>query len=261
MRIQALLALAAALAFLAPATAFPEVLPSRYSPLIVVPGKVCGTGAPPIALGSVAGVGFSTDFDAGVPGYVLSTSSTNYWHVTGFAGQGVDVGHSGAKRLYYGVERPQGGSFNFGRTYGAITFTQPIAIPKTGETFITWLEKWEVEWGGFGLYDVMAVQLVTSPTASFVTGFPIPAQTICISDPVDPQTQGMDPGTGIPSCSPNIGSPCGHPPLWGPRYAAVPDKYEGQTLYLRFQFDAMDSLYNDFLGWMLDDVNVLTPGA
>lgn len=267
MRNQVLLAVACVASLAMTATAIPELKAlDRYGRVIVAPSKVCGLGAPPLALDLPVGTLFSTDFDASDPAKVLTASSTNYWHVTAFAGQGVDAGHGGPNRLYYGVERPQGGSFNFGTTKGAVTFTQPIAIPATGETLITWSEKWEVEWGGFGLYDAMGVQLVASPLEAYasaggpVSG-PINTKTLCLSDPLDPVGQDTDPGTGIPSCSPNIFTPCVSPPAWGLRHEFVTDSYKGKTVHLRFNFDAMDSLYNDFLGWMVDDVNVITVGA
>lgn len=260
----ALLALLAVGLLVATATAIPELRPfDRYGQVILAPSKVCGVGAPPAAL--PAGALFRTDFDASSPGTVLTAGSTNYWHVTAFAGQGVDVGHGGPKRLYYGVERPQGGTFNFGRTYGAVTFTQPLAIPATGETVLTWSEKWEVEWGGFGIYDAMAVQLVASPTEAYSTAGgpasgPIHPKTLCLSSPLDPVGQDTDPGTGIPACSPDLVSPCVAQAAWFTRHEFVTDAYKGQTVYLRFNFDAMDSLYNDFLGWMIDDINVVAVG-
>lgn len=267
MRMQALLALFAVAVMASAAVAIPDLRTlDKYAPIVLAPSKVCGIGAVPAALPLPVASLFSTDFEAGAPPAVLTAGSTNYWHTTTFAGQGIDAGHSGAQRLYYGVERPQGGSFNFGRTYGAITFTQPLAIPATGETIITWSEKWEVEWGGFGIYDAMGVQLVSSPTAGYQTaggpsGGPINPNTLCLSDALDPVPQSTDPGTGIPSCSPDLVSPCVSPPTWWVRHEFVDDAYKGRTVYLRFNFDAMDSLYNDFLGWMIDDVNVVTVGV
>lgn len=265
MRSQVLFAVAALGLLTMSAAAIPDLKAlDRPSPVVLAPSKVCGLGAPPAALplGSV----FSTDFDSSSPASVLTVGSTNYWHVTSFSGQGLDAGHSGPKRLYYGVERPQGGTFNFGRTYGAITFAQPIAIPAAGETVITWNEKWEVEWGGFGIYDAMAVQLVPSPNYAYTqaggpAGSAISTWTLCLSDPLDPVPQSTDPGTGIPACSPDIFTPCANPPTWIGRFEFVDDRYKGTTQYLRFNFDAMDSLYNDFLGWQVDDINVVTVGV
>lgn len=281
MRSQVLLAVAALGLLTMGATAIPDlgahictsadppvcVSLDRFQPVVIAPSKICGLGAPPMALPELpVGTLFAADFDAASPGSINTVGSTNYWHVTTFAGQGIDQGHSGPGRLYYGVERPQGGSFNFGRTYGAVTFTQPLVIPTAGETIITWNEKWEVEWGGFGIYDAMGVQLVDSATTGFLqvggsAGNPLGQRTLCLSDPIDPVPQSADPGTGIPSCSPDIFSPCATPPAWGLRHEFVDDQYKGRTVYLRFAFDAMDSLYNDFLGWMIDDVNVITIGG
>lgn len=269
MRNQVLLAVAALGLLTMGASAIPDLKAlDRFSPVVLAPSKICGLGAPPLALPELPmGTLFSTDFST-VPAFALTASSTNYWHVTNFAGQGIDQGHSGPGRLYYGVERPNGGTFNFGRTLGAITFTQPISIPANGETVITWTEKWETEWGGFGIYDAQGVQLANSPSESFLipgmlnaNSGPINPRTLCLSGPIDPLPQTADPGTGIPACSPSIASPCATPPMWMLRHEFVDDQYKGKTVYLRFAFDAMDSLYNDFMGWMVDDVNVITIGA
>jgi hypothetical protein len=263
----AVLALPLLLALVLPAAAIPDLSPldqyggrSLTSP-VVTPSKYCGVGNPPVDGGKAL---FGTDFETAPPA-VKTAGSTNFWHVTSFAGQGLEPGHSGAMRLYYGVERPQGGTFNFGRTFGAITFAQPIAIPATGETLITWNEKWEVEWGAFGVYDAMAVQLVDSPAQPYSSaggpaGGPIHALSLCLSSPWDPVPQSADPGSGIPACSPNLAAPCASPPAWMPRHEFVDDHLKGRVKYLRLNFDAMDTLYNDFLGWMVDDVRVLQLG-
>jgi len=44
--------------------------------------------------------------------------------------------------------------------------------------------------------------------------------------------------------------------LWNDSGAISLSAYAGQTIQIRFKFDSMDSAYNTYTGWLVDDVVV-----
>jgi hypothetical protein len=45
-------------------------------------------------------------------------------------------------------------------------------------------------------------------------------------------------------------------PTWAQAGPISLSTWAGQSIYLRFRFDSVDSLYNDFLGWAVDNIQI-----
>ncbi|MBU0732288.1 IPT/TIG domain-containing protein [Patescibacteria group bacterium] len=102
-------------------------------------------------------------------------------------------------------------------------------------SFWTW---WEINGVDSDLYDMMYVDVWTSGSGWHNLGNINPAEDVD-APPYKPYSSGGIGQTGI----------------WiNPKFDLTP--YAGMTIKLRFRFDTVDTLYNAFRGWMIDDVKI-----
>lgn len=184
----------------------------------------------------------------------------NLWNVTSFEGYGPDGGHSQPNRLYFGhINGPHEGSVS-GVNHTAGTAKGPsVTLPSSDQVYLSFATKWHVEW--LRGYDHLWVEAESDGEVHL----------LCTANAHvrgDPTSSGDTHGVG--SCSPlDQGIPC--PPLedspaqtpskwpaWETRIVEVPPYLLGETIQLRFTFDSADEVANDFMGWMVDDVQLGT---
>src|SRR5262249_2471574 len=150
------------------------------------------------------------------------------WHLS--TGRGSQAGHSATHSFYFGQgEGPNGGgNYNVGNTAGNIT-SAAIALPGSGPITPSFNYVLQAE-GNSGSFDLATVQVSTNGGASF--------STIASS------------------------ANAAQLPLSATWRAASFDlsAFAGQTIRLRFNFDTVDSVLNNFEGWYVDDVQLSGPG-
>ena len=107
-------------------------------------------------------------------------------------------------------------------------------------SFNTW---WEIEGVDTPNYDLMHVEISTDGGSTF--------QTLGNLNPLD--------DANTDSFIPYSTSGVNQPGVWGRFYFDL-SQFAGSTVNIRFRFDTVDSLYNGFRGWFIDDVQVNTEG-
>ena len=106
------------------------------------------------------------------------------------------------------------------RVTGQITSTTITGVASTSSLRFKYYRKVE---SATGSYDVVSVQVVVRTTATTVWS----------------------------RSSANASNT-----LWNDSGAISLSAYAGQTIQIRFKFDSMDSAYNTYTGWLVDDVVV-----
>jgi len=186
--------------------------------------------------GNVAGppVPFqSFDFESGQQGFVIN-NGPQPGHVAGLwrlsTGRGMQSGHSPVTSFYFGQgEGPGGGgNYNVGNTAGTIT-SEPIALPNTPGLALAFNYVLQTE--GNGAFDVASVQVSANGGATFAT--------IASS-----ASAAQLPRSGA----------------WRNASFSLA-AFAGQTVLIRFSFDTVDSIANNFEGWYVDDVQVTAPAT
>lgn len=218
---------------------------------------------------------YHEDF-SGEPGWTfigtpLSYEAINLWHVSDRAGPGADPPGVYGQRLYFGLpaESTLGipGTYHLdddrGRHVAGTAQSPPIQLPEEIALVLTFHTKWAVEW--LKGYDHLWVELMDEDGQVHI---------LCTANAFD-RGDGTSGGNEhrIGSCSPVLFGPCptgdpfspsGEPndypvdglPGWETRTVAIPDRFAGQEVHLRFTFDSADGVANQFMGWMVDDVQI-----
>jgi hypothetical protein len=174
----------------------------------------------------------SFDFESGQQGFVINNGPqpghvAGLWHLSTV--RGTQPGHSPVTSFYFGQgEGPAGGgNYNVGNTAGTIT-SEPIALPNSPGLGLTFNYVLQTE--GNGSFDVASVQVSTNGGATFTT----------IASSAGPAQLPLSGAWRNASFS----------------LAA----FAGQIVLIRFSFDTVDSIMNNFEGWYVDDVQVTAPG-
>jgi hypothetical protein len=173
------------------------------------------------------------DFESGQQGFVINNGPlpghvAGLWHLS--TGRGAQPGHSPGASFYFGQgEGPGGGgNYNVGNTAGTIT-SGPIALPNNPGVGISFNYVLQTE--GNGAFDLASVQVSNNGGATFAT--------IASSAQV-----AQLPLSGVwRNASFSLGA------------------FAGQTVLIRFSFDTLDGVLNNFEGWYVDDVQLNAPGA
>ena len=189
-------------------------------------GRADWTLSPLIEADFSAGGGVSPDLD----GFVIDntvplTGSTDQqpglWHLS--IGRGNDAGHSVTHSLYYGQDETAlgGGNFNVGRSAG---FVDSPAVDLTAvsgaELSFNYLIETE---GSPGFFDQAKVLVSIDGGTTF-------------SEILSNRDALIEGGGSWREASYNLSA------------------FVGQTIDLRFSFDSVDSIANQFEGWYIDDV-------
>ncbi|MBE0410772.1 MAG: carboxypeptidase regulatory-like domain-containing protein, partial [Anaerolineales bacterium] len=119
---------------------------------------------------------------------------------------------------YYGV--PDVCNFDVGLTTGSLTMVDPVSVPAGGS--LTYWSFEETECGGNCFYDKRYTEVSIDGGTSWIT--------IGEGD-----TEGV----------------------WHQRIFDL-TPFAGEDLHLRFRFDSIDSIANNFFGWMVDDIAIAT---
>src|SRR5262245_11173650 len=182
--------------------------------------------APPVPLQTF-------DFESGPQGFVINNGPqpghvAGLWHLS--TGRGTQTGHSPVTSFYFGQgEGPGGGgNYNVGNTAGTIT-SGPIAIPNAPGVAMAFNYVLQTE--GNGSFDQASVQVSNNGGATFTT---IASSTSPLSLPLSSTWR----NTSFSLAA-----------------------FAGQTVLIRFSFDTIDGILNNFEGWYVDDVQVTTPGT
>lgn len=231
----------------------------------VVPDPLqCNHGTP------AGNVLYQNNFNAGLGSMSLINPqigprhpNTNLFHVTSFAGDGTDAGHSAGNRLYMGIDSRGDFHQGFFQVLSGLTWTQSIPAG-AGAYFLSFNTKWETEW--LEGYDHMWVEAIPADGRTYILCTLNPEGR---GDPSSSETQSLG------ACSPygvagicpssakrlnNAGVPVyavdASAPHWEARFVPIPALWNGQDVKLRLTFDSADGVSNTYLGWMVDDVTV-----
>lgn len=231
--------------------AYHQAIVAGYEPLPAPPS--CGVAA---AAPDVATV-YDESFE-GTHGWTVTstplarsgnTVATNLWRVSTFAGPGDDAGHNGASRLWFG--NPTSGTFNNGHVAGTMQ-SPPVDLPLSPAVLV-WAEKWQTE--SLKGYDHLWVELTDEAGKIHL---------LCHSNSqVRADPDGIGGGSFQTSCSPNIVTPCkigaygATPMAWMTRSVPIPATLLGSVVRVQFTFDSSDPAANWFMGWMVDDVQIV----
>jgi hypothetical protein len=175
----------------------------------------------------------SFDFESGQQGFVINNGplpghAAGLWHLS--TGRGAQSGHSPGASFYFGQgEGPGGGgNYNVGNRAGTIT-SEPIALPNIPGLVLAFNYVLQTE--GNGSFDVASVQVSNDGGATFAT----------IASSASPAQL---PLSGV----------------WRNASFSLA-AFAGQTVLIRFSFDTVDNIANNFEGWYVDDVQLNAPGA
>src|SRR5262249_31686398 len=146
-------------------------------------------------------------------------------------GRGAQSGHSPATSFYFGQgEGPGGGgNYNVGNTAGTIT-SGPITLPNNPGVGLAFNYVLQTE-GNNPTFDLASVQVSNNGGATFTT---------------------------IASSANSAQLPLSS--VWRNASFSLA-AFAGQTVLIRFSFDTVDSVLNNFEGWYVDDVQLTAPGA
>ena len=173
------------------------------------------------------------DFESGQQGFVINNGPqpghvAGLWHLS--TGRGAQTGHSPVTSFYFGQgEGPGGGgNYNVGNTAGTIT-SGPIALPNNPGVALAFNYVLQTE--GNGTFDLASVQVSNNGGATFTT----------IASSAN--------AAQLPLSS-----------VWRNASFSLA-AFAGQTVLIRFSFDTLDGILNNFEGWYVDDVQLTAPGA
>ena len=181
------------------------------------------------ALGYVKG-GFSTmtDFESGQAGYVINNnirgtgSSAGLWHLSTL--RGAQTGHSPSNSFYYGGENT--GTYNTGAANAGSITSPVIALPASGPVNLSFNYVLQTE--GSTSFDTANVQVSTD---GFATATTVGSR-----------------GSNLPNSA-----------TWT-SFTASLAAFIGQNIQIRFVFDTTDAISNNFEGWYVDDVQLVSTG-
>ncbi len=186
--------------------------------------------------GNAAGpsVPFQTfNFESGQQGFVINNGPqpghvAGLWHLS--TGRGAQSGHSPVNSFYFGQGEGAGGggNYNVGNTAGAIT-SGPIALPNNPGVGLAFNYVLQTE--GNGSFDVASVQVSNNGGATFTT---IASSAFSAQLPLSSAWR---------NASFSLAA------------------FAGQTVLIRFSFDTLDTILNNFEGWYVDDVQLTAPAA
>ena len=137
---------------------------------------------------------------------------------------------------YYDSEYKDGGTSaepNSGYVVSPMIDLSNISNPEL--SFYSW---WEIEGVDSNAYDMMYVEISTDGSNFEELG------TLNPINDVDAESYKPYSSAGV-----------GEPGIWK-KYTFDLSDYAGQKIYIRFRFDTIDSLYNGFRGWMIDNFAV-----
>ena len=177
------------------------------------------------ALGYVKG-GFSTttDFESGQAGYVINNnirgtgSGAGLWHLSTI--RGAQAGHSASNSFYYGNENT--GTYNTGAANAGSITSPVIALPNSGQVNLSFNYVLQAEISK--IFDTANVQVSTDGFAMFTT---------------------------VGSRNSNLPNSA----TWT-SFTASLAAFAGQNIQIRFVFDTIDSVANNFEGWYVDDIQL-----
>ena len=198
----------------------------NYSPLTGLGDVLSSTGGYTLTLSEVSQgqTAFLADFTdefgaASLDGFTID-GPPGLWHIS--TGRAFDPNHSSTHSMYYGQGEAfygGGGDYNAGATSGS--FTSP-AIQLGMNSLLSFNYLLETE--DFAGYDVASVLISTNGGGSFN---PLP---VSLTESNGRFLQGWV------DLSP----------------------YDDEEVHIRFSFDTIDSFANEFEGWYVDDVHVIT---
>lgn len=191
-------------------------------------------------------LGFAVRLDT--LGAVDTWSKSSIWHVTTFAGAGEDGDlddHSGQARLYFGSDAT--GTFDTGAAISGTATSIAAGLPPGDLMSLKFASKWAIEAVEPTSFDIMTVEVLDSASTqlaactlnSQISAFGGPSDAVC--------SDGISPG----------GTYCPSPayPQWEWRGLGFTAPLDG-VVAVRFSFSTGDNLYNNFMGWMIDDVRI-----
>jgi hypothetical protein len=120
------------------------------------------------------------------------------------------------------------------------SFLIPAAATNATLRFVTWFEIESVNPNAQG-FDIMNVSVLPA-------GASAPTNLARLNPFIDPT---LSPRTTIPFTSGGFNLT----PVWRTEFLDL-SAYVGQSIQLVFEFDTVDSLYNGFRGWLIDEVSV-----
>src|SRR5262245_38464600 len=167
------------------------------------------------------------DFESGQQGFVINNGPqpghvAGLWHLS--TRRGTQSGHSPVTSFYFGSEAS--GNYNVGNTAGTIT-SGPIALPNSPGVGLAFNYVLLTE--GNGSFDQASVQVSSNGGATFTT----------IASSTNPASL---PLSGV----------------WrNASFSLAP--FAGQTVLIRFSFDTLDGILNNFEGWYVDDLQLTAP--
>ena len=165
---------------------------------------------------------FSDSFESGLGGFTLNnTVASGLWHLS--AGRGTQSGHSATQSLYFGTGETAagGGTYNTGaRTAGYATMPA-VALPAAPAATVSFDYVLQTE--GNASYDKAQVQVSTDGGTTFATL----ASYNAVAESA----------------------------VWKATTASLA-AYAGKTVVLRWSFDTVDGISNNYEGWYVDDVAV-----
>lgn len=241
-------------------------------------GGPCGIGDPG---GSVV---LAAGFEAGAEGWttVSTVGRPNLWHVTTFAGNGSAndaLFHGGPGRWYYGNENEHGGTYNTSRTRNQGDLRSPAFTVPSGTVAVALNTKWHVEWDRPAIIDSMQLGVVNAAgVRTMLCTFGNPWAGYSNTVMGYGYYQNSPTGNAIlTACEYSLESPqnpCRLTQDWGdantdfdlapvttmwePRFVLLPASLAGQTIRVSFFFTTGDAIVDDAMGWMVDDVRVVT---
>ena len=174
--------------------------------------------------GAVPVVTTLADFSNGAGGLSLDGfTATGLWHATATAAGASTAGHTVPEIGYYGIDATN--TYNNGAiNAGDLTSSSAIVVPASpASTSLAF--KYRLLTERLNPFDQASVQVSTDSGATFTT--------------IASNGAGSIPETAT----------------WSSLTLDL-SAFAGQTILLRFHFDTVDSAFNDFLGWQIDDVAI-----
>ena len=190
---------------------------------------VIGSSRPP----HEDGVIFSENFDGGTGGFVIDNgfgSGGGLWHRSSGRSADGDPNHTPPNSLYYGQnEGPLGGGdYDTGFTNGGAVFSPTVSLPIDGPIQLSFNHLLQTE--GDSAWDIAEVSVDAG--SGFVTLLSTENHTL---------------------------SPLGTGGGWETVEVDL-TPFAGNFVTLRWSFDTLDDILNDFEGWYIDDVLITGPG-
>jgi hypothetical protein len=178
-----------------------------------------------VTLGFVLDIGDTTNvflnhFELGLEGVTIDNTGSGLWHLSGR--RGTIAGHSRTNSMYYGIaEGTNAATYDTGSPNRGSFTTPPINLVGTpGRILLTFNHLLDREESSPANYDVARLEVSNNGGASFTT----------------------------------VGGPFSSTGEAFRRETVDLSAYRGHTVLLRFNFDTVDHLANDFEGWYVDDL-------